>query len=167
MRYYVYRFTFPNGLYYFGSTNDVLHRWLSKGTTYTHSNLPVGDAILHFGWDNIKRDVLCEVADKETAENIEYSLIDLFREKCYNVRGAIRDVNSGKSFCPSTFYSRLKNDPCRNLLKISLECYPSNTVDYVELVSILGISLGVFLDLWREYHYPRRKIKLRPYLEEQ
>lgn len=85
----VYRFTFPNGMYYFGSTYDLEQRWKYKGCLYKSQF--VGQFIEQFGWDNIKHDVLLELPfdsdNIKICERIEYALIELFEGKNYNIRG--------------------------------------------------------------------------------
>lgn len=68
-QYVVYLHTFPNGKHYVGITcQDVNRRWRDgKG----YEGQPVFDAILKYGWDNIKREILMSHLSKEEAEDAE------------------------------------------------------------------------------------------------
>ena len=71
--YTVYQHVTPDGMYYFGQTNDIKRRWSSNGIRYKGTSLY--PYIEKFGWDNIKHIVLFENQSKEDALKIEDSLI--------------------------------------------------------------------------------------------
>ena len=54
----IYKHTFPNGKVYFGYTSykNPKQRWGKNGVGY--KDQPVYDAIEHFGWDNIKHEII-------------------------------------------------------------------------------------------------------------
>lgn len=83
---YVYRFTFPNGMVYFGVTNDINKRWANNGDHY--KSQPIGRYIRIYGWQNIHKEILYEgdgsLNCNEQCLNIERSLIELWGESCYN-----------------------------------------------------------------------------------
>ena len=71
--YSVYQHITPDGMYYFGQTNDIKRRWSSNGAGYKTTSLY--PYIEKFGWDNIKHIILFENQSKEDALKIEDSLI--------------------------------------------------------------------------------------------
>lgn len=73
MAYKVYCHTFPDGKKYIGMTRQDLKRRWRDGKGY--DGAPVYDAILHFGWKNIKHEVLFTYDNKEEAEAKERELI--------------------------------------------------------------------------------------------
>lgn len=87
MLYTVYCHTFPNGKKYIGITKqDVKRRWRNgKG----YEGQPVYNAILKYGWDNIKHEILFSNLSRKEAEEKEIELIKAFNtyshEKGYNV----------------------------------------------------------------------------------
>lgn len=81
MAYTVYCHTFPNGKKYIGITRqDVRRRW-REGRGYIGQ--PVFDAIIKYGWDNIKHEILYEGLTKEDAEQKEIELIKLHKTKSH------------------------------------------------------------------------------------
>ena len=54
----LYRHTSPSGKVYIGITRDVNIRWSNKGYRYLTYNSIFGKAILKYGWDNIKHEIL-------------------------------------------------------------------------------------------------------------
>lgn len=93
-RHCVYRFTFPNGKVYIGQTKSGNHekRW-SGGRGYQSSGKVYG-AILLYGWQNIKREILYDGLTQEeaTAREIEeikkhHAVADGYNAVCdYNGR---------------------------------------------------------------------------------
>ena len=88
MDYSVYKHTFPNGKVYMGMTKgDVEKRW-QHGHGYKAQKL-IFNAIVQYGWENVKHEVLHCNLSKEEAEKIEIDLITEFQSyKCnfgYNV----------------------------------------------------------------------------------
>ena len=85
MEYKVYCLTFPDGKKYVGMTKqDIRRRW-RKGKGY--EGQPVYDAIMAWGWENIKHEILFTCETKEEAEAKEIELISTLntRENGYNV----------------------------------------------------------------------------------
>ena len=86
-KYSVYMHTFPNGKRYIGITSqDVRRRWRDgKG----YEGQLVYDAILKYGWKNIRHEVLFSNLTKEEAEAKEIVLIRDFEttshKKGYNI----------------------------------------------------------------------------------
>lgn len=74
--YCVYMHTFPNNKKYIGISSDVQNRFRS-GKGYS-SQEKIWNAIKHYGWDNIKHEILIDKLTKEQAEKIEALLIQSF-----------------------------------------------------------------------------------------
>ena len=76
--YSVYQHVTPDGMYYFGQTNNIKRRWSNNGAGYKTTSLY--PYIEKFGWDNIQHIVLFENQTKENALWIEDFLIETARE---------------------------------------------------------------------------------------
>ena len=76
--YSVYQHVTPDGLYYFGATNNIKRRWRNNGAEYKGTALQ--PYIEKYGWDNIKHIVLFKEQTKENALWIEDFLITTARE---------------------------------------------------------------------------------------
>ena len=87
MAYTVYCHIFPNGKRYIGITNQEPKRRWRDGKGYYGQ--VVYDAILKYGWNNIKHDILFTGLSKEEAEKKEIELIKAFEtdshKRGYNV----------------------------------------------------------------------------------
>lgn len=98
-KYTVYKHTAPNGKVYIGITCRLKQRWSRNGFYYTGQYF--GKAILKYGWDNIKHEILFEGLTKEEACQKEIELIAEYksnqREFGYNVApGGEIPWNAGK-----------------------------------------------------------------------
>ena len=84
--YSVYQHVTPDGMYYFGQTQNVERRWRNNGAEYKRTALQ--PYIEKFGWENIKHIVLFRDKTKEDALFIENFLIETAREDgvCINQR---------------------------------------------------------------------------------
>ena len=84
--YSVYQHVTPDGMYYFGQTQNVEKRWSKNGAGYKKTSLQ--PYIEKYGWDNIQHIVLFENQTKENALWIENFLIETAREDgvCINQR---------------------------------------------------------------------------------
>ena len=76
--YSVYQHVTPDGLYYFGQTNNIKRRWSSNGAGYKTTSLY--PYIEKYGWDNIQHIVLFREQTRENALWIENFLIETARE---------------------------------------------------------------------------------------
>ena len=74
----VYQHVTPDGMYYFGQTQNVERRWSNNGAEYKRTTLQ--PYIEKFGWDNIQHIVLFKDQTKENALWIENFLIETARE---------------------------------------------------------------------------------------
>ena len=90
----VYKHTFPNGKVYIGITSkeNVNQRWL-KGLGYKHCPY-IFNAILKYGWDNIKHEILLENLTEQEAQQKEIELIALYKSN--NKRFGYNIENGGK-----------------------------------------------------------------------
>lgn len=83
---FLYKFTFPNGMVYIGSSKNIKRRWAASGAAYR--NMRVGEAIEEFGWENIKKEVLLEldgsIRGHDIVGKMERELIKAYGEKAYN-----------------------------------------------------------------------------------
>ena len=77
-KYVVYEHVTPDGMYYFGQTQNVKKRWSNNGAGYKGTALY--PYIEKYGWDNIKHIVLFRDQTKEDALWIEDFLIQTARE---------------------------------------------------------------------------------------
>lgn len=100
--YLVYLHTFPNGKYYVGITcQDIQRRWRDgKG----YEGQPVYDAIIKYGWDNIKHEIIMTGLSKEDAEQKEIEMIaklhSLSHQNGYNIETG--------GYCPSKLSEETK-----------------------------------------------------------
>ena len=76
--YSVYQHVTPDGMYYFGQTQNVEQRWKNNGAGYKETALY--PYIEQYGWDNIQHIVLFENQSKEDALWIEDFLITTAQE---------------------------------------------------------------------------------------
>ena len=76
--YSVYQHITPDGMYYFGQTQNVKKRWICNGSLYKGTALQ--PYIEKYGWDNIQHIVLFKDQTKENALWIENFLIETARE---------------------------------------------------------------------------------------
>ena len=76
--YSVYQHVTPDGMYYFGQTQNVEKRWSNKGSLYKGTALQ--PYIEKFGWDNIQHIVLFKDQTRENALWIEDFLITTAQE---------------------------------------------------------------------------------------
>ena len=77
-KYVVYQHVTPDGMYYFGQTQNVERRWRNNGAEYKRTALQ--PYIEKFGWENIQHIVLFRDQTRENALWIEDFLIETARE---------------------------------------------------------------------------------------
>ena len=77
-KYVVYEHITPDGMYYFGQTQNVERRWSNNGAEYKRTALQ--PYIEKYGWENIQHIVLFRDQTKEDALWIEDFLITTARE---------------------------------------------------------------------------------------
>ena len=96
--FYIYKHIFPNNKVYIGVTSKTLRQRWRGGKGYLARNKKgvfcqprVANAILKYGWDNIKHDIIATAETKEFAEELEKKYIAFYRsseiEFGYNIQG--------------------------------------------------------------------------------
>ena len=139
----VYRFTFPNGYYYFGYTRDTKRRWATEGKIYSGS--VVYDFIEKYGWENVRKDVLCcmERSDdnKAICEKIETELIELFNDKCFNVRNCNTD---------SVTMRKIRKYVDYEILAKCIRDLSKGEISMNDALCICDLSLGKFLFAYKK-----------------
>lgn len=68
----LYEHVFPNGKRYIGISSNVTARWAHGYKTQGK----MANAIKHYGWDNVKHNIIVDGLSKEQAETLEKYLID-------------------------------------------------------------------------------------------
>ena len=109
--YSVYQHVTPDGMYYFGATNDIKRRWRNNGAGYKETSLY--PYIEKYGWDNIQHIVLFKDQTKENALWIEDFLITTAQEDgvCINKKrsGNISKEEGYKQDYDKHYYKKNKN----------------------------------------------------------
>lgn len=99
--YCVYKHTCPNGKVYIGITcKNPYVRWRNNGAGYKRQKY-FYNAILKYGWDNIKHEILCEGLSKEEACQKEIELIAYYKsnQRDYGYNKSIGgEINCGYKF---------------------------------------------------------------------
>ena len=74
----VYKHTSPSGKVYIGIAKDVKHRWRNNGMGYKGSTR-IWYAILKYGWDNFKHEIVAENLTRQAACDMEVALIKEYK----------------------------------------------------------------------------------------
>ena len=86
IKFKVYLLTFPNNKVYVGMSSDVEKRW-NDGKGYSKQK-DVYEAIINYGWNNIKKEILFEDLSMKEARNKEKEMIKYYdsmnKQKGYN-----------------------------------------------------------------------------------
>lgn len=102
--YKLYRHTSPSGKVYIGITRvSVYARW-NKGRGYSRNCHIFYRAILKYGWDNIKHEVLFTNLSEERAKRLEIELI-----RHYKSLGISYNISDGGNLASSSEYSRTRS----------------------------------------------------------
>ena len=129
-KYVVYQHVTPDGMYYFGQTNNIKQRWSGNGARYKTTSLY--PYIEKFGWDNIQHIVLFKDQTKENALWIENFLIETAREDgvCINKQrsGNISKEEGYKQDCNQKYYEQNKDQ----ILEYQQEYYEQNKDQILE-----------------------------------
>jgi hypothetical protein len=93
--YSVYEHIFPNGKRYIGISKQAEKRW-RNGDGY-HAQTKVYKAIQHYGWENVKHNIIVDGVTKEQAEALEKYLIAAFDtiRNGYNITTGGEGINKG------------------------------------------------------------------------
>lgn len=76
--YTVYKLTDPAGLVYIGVTGQTVERRWRKGRGYPNKT-PIRKAIMRYGWNQFRHEILCEKLTKDGAEKMEKWFIAYYR----------------------------------------------------------------------------------------
>ena len=96
----VYRHTSPSGKVYIGITSQNVERRWNSGKGYTLCKA-FYNAILKYGWDNIKHEVLFTNLSEERAKKLEIELIMHYKKLRKSLKGR-KSPNKGKCMKEST-----------------------------------------------------------------
>lgn len=111
-KFIVYRHTSPSGKVYVGITHQKpIERWLTDGSGYKrHPHFY--NAILKYGWDNFKHEILLEDRTESEAKYAERYLIKWYKlhNNCYN-------VSDGGDYIMDTSKAVLQYDRDGNFIK--------------------------------------------------
>lgn len=121
-KYIIYKYTFPDGGVYIGQTCQKLkYRQGKDGKNYLTVDKQTGEflqpeiahAIIKYGWDNVKKEIILENLSSEEADQNEISLISQYRAggKCYNM------ASGGKGTCGTRSTKILQYDLSGKLIK--------------------------------------------------
>ena len=122
--YSVYMHTFPNGKVYIGITaRNPIKRWGHNGQAYRYQPL-VYSAILKYGWDNIKHEILFTNLSQQEADRKEIELIAQYdsanRSNGYNIENGGSTIGKHGKETRKKISQALKNytrseSHCRNI----------------------------------------------------
>ena len=118
--YSVYQHVTPDGLYYFGQTNNIKRRWRNNGAGYKGTALY--PYIEKYGWDNIKHIVLFREQTRENAFFIENFLIETARED----RVCINKNRSGNISKEEGYIKKYREEHKDNIKEQSKQYYEQN-----------------------------------------
>ena len=141
----VYRFTFPNGYYYFGYTDNIERRWASHGNLYKRS--VAYDFIQKYGWENIRKEILYRTEpspqNRVLCEKIETELIKMFDDKCFNIKTDYNDCASMASLRNSSYIERFPN---------VVSDLKQGVISLTDAMNVCNLSLGKFLDIYGRFY---------------
>ena len=75
--YTVYKLTDPAGKIYIGCTGQKLKARWCRGQGYKNQT-PIFECILYYGWENIRKEILCEKLTKTGAEKLEKWFVEFY-----------------------------------------------------------------------------------------
>lgn len=103
-KFIIYKYASPSGGIYIGQTSKSIdQRALKNGRGYLTKNKEseeflqpaIANAIIKYGWDNFKKEVLFDNLTSEEADQKERELIELYKgggKKCYNIASGGKGV---------------------------------------------------------------------------
>ena len=104
MNYIIYKHTSPSGKVYRGQTcQHLIKRWRSDGSGYVHCKY-FYNAILKYGWENIKHEILFTNLTEERAKKLEIELI-----RHYKGLNLSYNISDGGNLASSSEYSRKRS----------------------------------------------------------
>ncbi|MBQ3408924.1 MAG: GIY-YIG nuclease family protein [Clostridia bacterium] len=114
--YYIYIHTCPNLKTYVGLTQNPKVRW-DNGEGYKN-NEDFYEAILRYGWNNIKHEIVAETYYRWVAQRIEKTLITKYsrKGKSYNILNEFKEDYKSKRKIPLKKVGKYSKDG--NLIKV-------------------------------------------------
>lgn len=101
--YKLYRHTSPSGKVYIGITSTSVYARWNKGRGYKECNA-FYNAIIKYGWDNIKHEVLFSNLSREQAERLEIEIIAHYKRL-----GISYNISDGGNLSSKSEYSRKRS----------------------------------------------------------
>lgn len=144
--YTVYKHTTPSNKFYFGITNSTnLNKRWANGLGYRTQKV-FFRAIVKYGWDNIKHEVVKDNLSLDEAKSLEIFLIEKYRTDVskfgHNSNGY--NMTSGGDNIPSIFYQEDDNykktmdEKVYSKTRISVDCYDFVSRKYLKTYKSLG-----------------------------
>ena len=158
--YSVYQHVTPDGMYYFGQTNDIKRRWRNNGAGYKGTALY--PYIEKYGWDNIKHIVLFKEQTRENALWIEGFLIETAREDgvCINKQ---RSGNISKEEGYKQDYDRDYYEQNKDKIKEQSKQYREQNKDKIREYREQNKDK---IKEQKKQYYEQNKDKIREYYEQ-
>ena len=116
--YSVYCHIFPNGKRYVGITKNIRKRW-QNGSGYVKQSY-MHNAILKYGWNNIRHEILCEGLTQEQACEMEMMLISKYKSD--NPQFGYNRSKGGENHFGGRFYSEEEREYRRKLMLGNTYC---------------------------------------------
>lgn len=91
----VYKHTSPSGKVYIGITKNIKHRWRNNGAGYKGSTR-IHNAIIKYGWDNFKHEILFSGLSRKDACLKEIELIEYYHST--DIKYGYNLQSGGQSF---------------------------------------------------------------------
>ncbi|MBO5037695.1 MAG: GIY-YIG nuclease family protein [Clostridia bacterium] len=134
---YVYKHTSPSGKVYIGITKDIRHRWRNNGAGYKGSTR-IHNAILKYGWDNFKHEILFSGLSQKDACLKEIELIKHYQST--DIRYGYNLQSGGQNPVPS-------EESCKkisaSLLGHSVSDQTKNKLSKAKSLPVICIESGV------------------------
>lgn len=163
--YIVYKHTTPNNKVYIGISGfDPQYRWLN-GRGYKHQSV-FFNAIIKYGWINIKHEILFSELTKEEALNKEEELIKLYqsydRRYGYNVatRGAIVHSKDNNRDLKKITDNNLKRSKGREVLKFDKE---NNLIETFKSVCAAARDCNLHCETLRGYLNKYKRVQFEDF----
>ena len=158
--YSVYQHVTPDGMYYFGQTNNIKRRWSNNGARYKGTALQ--PYIEKYGWDNIQHIVLFKDQTKGNALWIENFLIETAREDgvCINKQ------RSGLISKEEGYYQEYYEQNKEQILECRQQRYQKNRDEILEQQKQYYEENKQQIRDKKQQYYEENKDKFKEYYEE-
>jgi group I intron endonuclease len=101
----IYKLTSPNGKIYIGQTNNFENRMNGHKNASKKIKNKLYKSVSKYGWDSFKKEILCEVIGKDTANKLEEEFIQAYNS--YNKNGLNTLITSNGG---NVWYGRYDTD---------------------------------------------------------